>query len=283
MPHIMINTTELENYRPLLFSIAYKMLGAVADAEDAVQDSFLKVLNLDWKTIQKPKAYLVKIVTNICIDRYNKLQKEREAYTGVWLPEPILTLEGSITKEELSLGLLRTMELLNPVERAVFLLRMVFDFDYDLIADVVAKEESNCRKILSRAKQKLAIKEKIIYPNKKIEEGLIDQVIETMQKGTYQNLFNLLHQDIVAYGDGGGKASSALKPLYGLEKVLKFYMGLLAKFGAGSRYKKIWVNGYAGLAIYKEDILDTVAYYEWEDGKVKVIQQIRNPDKLNMR
>lgn len=278
----MLNTTELEKYRPLLFSIAYKMLGAIADAEDAVQDTFLKVLNLDWNGIQKPKSYLVKIVTNICIDRYHQLQKEREVYKGVWLPEPILTLEGSITKDDLSLGLMRTMELLNPIERAVFLLRMVFDFDYDLIANIVTKEEANCRKILSRAKQKLAIKEEIIYPNKKIEEGLIDQVIETMQKGTYQNLFNLLHQDIVAYGDGGGKAKSILKPLVGLEKVLKFYMGLLAKFGEGNRYEKIWVNGYAGIAIYNGGLLDTVAYYEWEGDKVKVIQQIRNPDKLNI-
>ncbi|MCP4439136.1 MAG: sigma-70 family RNA polymerase sigma factor [Aureispira sp.] len=276
-----MNTTELEEYRPLLFSIAYKMLGAIADAEDTVQDSFVKILGRDLRDVKNLKAYLVKVVTNLCIDRYNRLQKEREAYTGVWLPEPILTPERSITKEELSVGLLRTMELLTPIERAVFLLRDVFDFDYDLVADVVAKTETNCRKILSRAKQKLAIKGELIHPNRKIEERLIDQVLETMETGAYQNLFDILHQDIIAYTDGGGKAKSALKPILGIERVLKFYMGLLAKFGADNVYKKVWMNGYAGIAIYNKGVLDTITFYEWEDDKVKVIQQIRNPDKLN--
>jgi len=265
--------------RPYLFTVAYNMLGSVMDAEDVVQEAYLR-----WERAgagaESPKAYLTAVVTRLCIDFLRSAKVRREAYVGPWLPEPLVmavspNVEEDVTlSETLSLAFLVLLESLSPTERAVFLLRQVFDYDYAEIAAIVGKGEANCRQMMRRARQHIeAGKPRYDVPLKQ-QEALVAQFAEACVAGDLEGLINLLAEDIEVWSDGGGKVVAARKVVYGREMVARFLLGImrLAPDNAESQFARIVarVNGRPVL----------VMALEVGNGRVQTIRNILNPDKL---
>jgi RNA polymerase sigma-70 factor, ECF subfamily len=223
-------------YKPLLFSLAYRMLGTVTDAEDMVQDTFLSLEKTRTDEIHNIKAFLCKTLTNKCIDFLRKARKQREVYVGPWLPEPlVLTSEEGdpvhevITHDRLSIACLMLMESLSPTERAVLVLREVLACDYREIAELVGKAEANCRKIFSRVRQKLSHQ----LPNETIDytqhKQLVEQFLAAMRDGDAETMLALLAEDVTLYSDCGGKVRAAIFPIFTRERVLAFLQGITKK------------------------------------------------------
>jgi RNA polymerase sigma-70 factor (ECF subfamily) len=206
-------------YRPLLFSIAYRMLGSVMDAEDMVQETYLRWEQAYGNEIQSPKAYLSAIITRLCIDQLRSARAQREVYPGPWLPEPLITGEPAGTadiaalNESLSMAFLILLEKLPPVERAVFLLREVFDYPYGDIAAIVNKSEANCRQMVSRSKAYIAAGRPRFEVSPAEQQQLTSQFIEACTAGDLDNLVNILAEDIILWSDGGGKGAAARQPI----------------------------------------------------------------------
>src|SRR5438067_10536802 len=228
------NTTQIFNqYRALLFSIAYRMLCNATDAEDIVQEAFVRWLQASDGEIQSPKAFLSTVVTRLCIDQLRSARARRELYVGPWLPEPIPTdqrqdlTETAILGESLSFAFLVMLESLGPLERAVFLLREVFDYDYAEIAAIVGKSEAYCRQVLHRAHQHLGQRRPRFDVSHEQQERITTQFLRASTNGDMEGLLNLLTDDIVFVGDGGGKARAGLKPVRGADKVVRGFLGNL--------------------------------------------------------
>lgn len=279
-------TVVFEEHRSLLFGVAYRMFGTVAEAEDAVQESYLRYLQADGE-IANPRAYLVTIVTRICLDVLKSARKQREQYVGVWLPEPIIehsatspspedTLE---TADSVSYAFLVMLEELGPVERAVFLLREVFDYDYADIAQVVMKSEAACRQVFHRARQHLNERHHRHRASYDQRQDLTIRFLAAASEGNMAGLLELLSADAVAYSDGGGKVAAALNPVYGADHVARFTLGVTKKEPLIPELADI--NGAPGLVLRTPlGEVHSVVLLEIEDGKVTAIYAIRNPDKL---
>lgn len=278
-------------YKPLLFSLAYKMTGSVADAEDVVQDVFIKLNGYEVKHNRNIKAFLCKMVTNRCLDLLKSSRNKRELYVGTWLPEPIAfidkdPLQEMMVKSEVSYALLVLFEQLNPIERAIFILREVLQYDYETIAEIVQKKEDNCRKILSRLKKSLPELEKQMAAEqgKTDHEQVISSFIRAIQQGNITQLMEVLQEDVVYYADGGGKVTAALKPIYGDTRVRQLLIALATKFLTNREeysIMQIEVNGSTGIVIMHEKKVIVVMSFEFEGNKIKSIFSILNPDKLN--
>lgn len=278
-------------YKPLLFSLAYKMTGSVADAEDVVQDVFIKLNGYEVKHNRNFKAFLCKMVTNRCLDLLKSSRNKRELYVGTWLPEPIAfidkdPLQEMMVKSEVSYALLVLFEQLNPVERAIFILREVLEYDYETIAEIVQKKEDNCRKILSRLKKSLPELEKqmAVEQGKTDHEQVISSFISAIQQGNITQLMEVLQEDVVYYADGGGKVTAALKPIYGDTRVRQLLIALATKFLTNREeysIMQIEVNGSTGIVIMHEKKVIVVMSFEFEENKIKSIFSILNPDKLS--
>jgi RNA polymerase sigma-70 factor, ECF subfamily len=222
-----------EHYRLLLFSIAYRMLGSATDAEDLMQEAFLRWLQASDKEIQSPKAYLSTIIVRLCLDQLRSAKEKREVYVGPWLPEPIKTSllpelsESAVQSESLSLAFLLMLEKLNPLERAIFLLREVFEYQYSEIAAIVEKSEANCRQIFHRAVQHLDKGQSRFSASREQQERIMNSFLQASLNGDMQELLSLLSNDIVSIGDSGGNAAfkAGRKPVYGPEKVARGYFG----------------------------------------------------------
>src|SRR4051812_18891712 len=233
---VQISNEDYKQFKPLLFSIGYRMLGSVAEAEDIVQETFLKAYQIDDQKIDNKKAYLCKIMTNRCLDVLKSARYRREHYVGPWNPEPLL-LESSpdfdpsevvLQNEGLSIAYLRMMEHLAPDERAVLLLREVFDFSYLEIGNVIEKKEENCRKIFSRAKQKVAGIEGESL-NYEANKSIINRFIQAFEQQHMNTLLELLSENVTLYSDGGGKVRAAKRPIHSLPNVLAFLYGIAKK------------------------------------------------------
>jgi RNA polymerase sigma-70 factor, ECF subfamily len=213
-------------YRSLLFAIAYRMLGSVTEAEDIVQEAWIRWQSTD-SVVQSPKAFLSSVVTRLCIDHLRSARVKREQYTGTWLPEPLITEsveDCTELAESLSFAFLLLIECLSPTERAVFLLREVFDYDYEAIAKTVGKSIPNCRQIVRRARQHLVVRRPAITsPNQDI---LIEQFLDYWNRGDLQGLIALMGEDVTFWSDGGGKVTAAQKPLFGCLKVARFLVAI---------------------------------------------------------
>lgn len=288
-------------YRALLFSIAYRMLGSVTHAEDLVQDTFVtlqqQAIYQDEGHIRDLKAYLCKIVTNRCLDYMKSAKAQREVYIGPWLPEPLLQeytiIPASIRAEEMdpfqtieledtiSYAFLVMLERLTPVERAVFILREAFVFEYDVIADFLGKTETGCRKIFSRLKQKMENESEIEWvPNAKSEQ-LTLRFLQAASTGDMAELFQLLSDDVALYSDGGGKITAAVKPIVSSQRVIAFIGGLVAKGDSLVSVRVVRINGQHGLLIQvPNEASPTVVSLAIKNGLVQEIYMIRNPDKL---
>ncbi len=275
-------------YRPLLFSIAYQMLGSTMDADDCLQEAYMR-----WHTvvergevIQSAKTYLCTIVTRLCIDQVRSARARRETYVGVWLPEPLVASDTSdpaemaAFSEALSMALFLLLERLSPVERAVFLLRQAFDYEYAEIAQIVGKSEDNCRQIVRRARQHL--NDRHLHHQVSIEqrEQLTQQFYRACTGGDMDGLLSLLAQDVVMHSDGGGKVKAALNPIYGAEKVARGLIGLINKFPIDLLWRSVPVNGRPGFVGYLNGAPLGVVYVEIGENHIQQIDIVVNPDKL---
>lgn len=277
-------TSTVHGLKPYVFQIAYNMLGMVDEAEDVVQDVFEKWLSAT--EVANPKAYLARMAVNRCIKRLDELKRERETYKGPWLPEPYITTEPD-TLPTIEYGLLFMLERLNPIERAVFVLRESMDDDYAYIADVTGLSTDNCRQVLHRSHEKLA--RKATYkPEASAIRSLTEAFLLALNTHDRSALETILKSDIELYSDGGGKRSAALRPLLGIVKVVKFLLGImgLPENTAGDLvYQPVYVNGLPAALIKRSGTneIDSIQYVEEESGQITRLLAIRNPDKLTLR
>lgn len=272
-------------YKSLLFSLAYRMLGSVQDAEDIVQDAYVTWSEQTLNQVQNPKAYLCKIVTNRCIDLLKSARKLREAYVGPWLPEPLLTDNNDdpalhyVMKESLSTAYLLLLEQLSETERAVFLLREVLEYDYQLIEEVVGKSSSNCRQIFHRAKKAIG-NHTIAQSSPPKASALTEQFVSAVVSGNVSKLLSLLAVDAKLLSDGGGKTKAALVPIMGSERISRFYMGIMAKAKEDFSFKYTIVNGEPGIVLYAEQQVFGVLSFQIKNDMIQTIYWVVNPDKL---
>jgi RNA polymerase sigma-70 factor (ECF subfamily) len=277
-------------YKPLLFSIAYHMLGSVMDAEDCVQEAFVRWYqasnNGETEAVRSPKAYLSTMVTRLSIDHLRQAAVRREQYVGVWLPEPLIsTEESSVTgmaelSEALSVALLHLLEQLSPLERAVFLLRQVFDYDYGAIATMVQKSQDNCRQIVRRARQHLGARHARYSASREQQEAILHQFLRACLEGDMDGLLGLLANDIVAYADSGGKVPATRHPICGAESVARYLLGLVRKAPEDLRLRVAPINGQPGMIVYRHGVPAMILTLEILDGQIGEIDVIANPDKL---
>jgi RNA polymerase sigma-70 factor (ECF subfamily) len=273
-----------EELRPYLFAIAYRMTGSVADAEDVVQDAFLRYHAGDVEA-ETPKAYLATVTMRLAIDHLRSARVRREVYPGQWLPEPLVedAAVGHVeAADSLSLAFLHVLEKLSPVERAVFLLREVFDYSYEEVAAVVDKNPENCRQILSRARRQVREGRPRFDVTREEREDVARRFLAAWEEGDTDGLVELLAADAAVYGDGGGKAPSAPLPVVGAERVAKALIawGRLAGM-RGLTHHSALVNGGPGIVFRDADgRARWVSALEISDGVVVALRSVLNPDKL---
>ncbi|GMK44090.1 DNA-directed RNA polymerase sigma-70 factor [Paenibacillus glycanilyticus] len=277
-----------ERYKGLLFSLAYQLTGSAADAEDAVQDVFLKVQNMNPDKLHEPKAYLCKMITNRCLDHLRSARVRREQYVGPWLPEPIAQyydggLEEVVRHDLLSYAMLALLERLSPSERAVFVLREALGFDYPAIAELTGKSEQNCRKLMSRARAKMGITEEELQAGGTIEQAWINRFVAALSEGEVDTVLSMLAEDAVLISDGGGKASAAVRPIESRERVAQFLLGIFRKsqFTSQMTVELKPLNGEPAFVFRQEGIVDSVVFLEQREGVLHRIFIVRNPDKLH--
>ena len=281
-------TAVFTSTRPLLFSIAYRMLGSVADAEDLVQDAYLRWQEAPETDVREPRAYLATIVTRLAINQLRSARSQRESYVGPWLPEPLVTdhapdpSEPVELAESLSMAFLVMLERLSPIERAVLLLRDVFDFDYAEIARIVDKSEANCRQLLSRAKKHVVADEARFDADREQAARLTQRFTEASGAGDLEGMLAVLAEDITLWADGGGKVKgAALKPIHGADAVARFVIGRTAQFATADRTTRpAEINGQPGFVVYASGRPLTALVFHVRDGRIQTIYAVGNPDKL---
>ena len=272
-------------YRPLLFSIAYRMLGSVMEAEDVVQEAYLRFLTTPIGEIRSAKALLTTIVTRLSLDQLKAARTKREEYIGPWLPEPLATDESPAEvadkHEMISMAFMVLLENLAPAERAVFLLREVFDYDYTEIAQVVGKSESNCRQLYHRAKQYLTARRPRFQATHSAQQQLLQRFVHAVGAGELEELTTLLADDVMLWSDGGGKATAARRPIAGRDAVAKFLVGLNRMRTAETHSTIAEINGAPAILIYEGDLLIVVMTFVNDGEKIYELRNVLNPDKLS--
>ena len=270
-------------HRSLLFTVAYEMLGSDADAEDVVQETWLRWADVDRVEVRDPRAYLVLIVTRQALNRLRTLARRREEYVGEWLPEPLPTspdvAEDVELAESVSIAMLTVLETLAPTERAVFVLREVFDVPYDEIAEAVGKSSPAVRQIAHRARDHVAARRPRMQVDCAGQQAAVERLLAALQTGDVQGLLDVLAPDVVVVADGGGMVPAARRPIEGAEAVAR----LLAKFAQvapRARVDTVWLNGAPAARIDLAGELDTAVTFVVEDGRIARIYAIRNPHKL---
>ncbi|MFC3768886.1 RNA polymerase sigma-70 factor [Paenibacillus sp. GCM10012303] len=274
------------SYKPLLFSLAYRMLGSAADAEDIVQDTFLAVARLDVSQVTNIKSYLCKMATNRCLDRIKSAAAKRETYVGPWLPEPIDTsarpedpYDMYMLKESISTAYLLMLEQLSATERAVFLLREVYRYEYEEIADIVGKSSANCRQIFRRAKNKIGENPEIeTKSDPSHRQEMVASFVEAMSTGNVARMLELLAPEAVLLSDGGGKVRAAVNPILGPDRIWRFFEGLRQKYAVEFRGEWRMVNGAPGFVQHRQHDVWIVTFHIRE-GRIESIYIVANPDK----
>lgn len=268
-----------ECHRAHLHGIAYRMLGSVADADDVVQDAYLRWQASDPTAVQSTVAYLTTVVTRLCLDQLKSARVERTEYVGPWLPEPVPT-RGDVDPAWISTAFMLVLERLGPVERAVFLLHQVFDTPFAEIAQMVGKREDSCRQIFRRAKQRVEKARPRFQPRPEDHRALLQGFLSACTAGDVTALEQLLAEDAVLYSDGGGKVAAARKPIEGAPAIAKFFTRLAAQAPPGTRLREAEVNGLPGGIIEIDDAVSSVVSLEVADGRICSVLVVRNPDKL---
>jgi RNA polymerase sigma-70 factor (ECF subfamily) len=272
--------------RPRLFAIAYRMLGTRADAEDVLQDAWLRWHQTDPTALQSAEAWLVTVVTRLSIDRLRAAKTEREAYIGWWLPEPLVELDERTPEAaaelagDLSVALLWVLERLSPEERAAFLLRQVFDHDYAEIAGLLGKTEAACRQMVHRAADRVQQERPRFDVSQDAHRSLLQKFMEAARTGQQDAIRALLADDVQLVGDGGGKVPAFLHIVRDPDQVTQIYAVLALRMGADVQYRHARVNGEPGLLRYVDGRLESAQSFVIEDGRIVAIYVVRNPDKL---
>ena len=276
-----------EHYRVLLFSIAYRMTGSASDAEDLVQETYLRYQASESEEIVSLKAYLTTIITRLALDYLKSARVAREQYMGAWLPEPLLTSEdggfplaGLEQQEALSLAFLRLLEALSPPERAVFLLHEIFDYPLSEIGVMMEKSPANCRQILHRARQALQDKRARFEPEPQHQRQLLLSFLSASQAGDMAALTSLLAQDAVSWSDGGGKVQSNLKPIHGQQAVARFWLSVMRKNQRPLTETLAEINGSPAILFWEEGSLAGVMSLTLSAVGIQEIYALLNPEKL---
>jgi len=279
-----------ETYRSYLFSIAYRMLGSAMDAEDMVQETYLRYQTTPPETITSHKAFLTTIISRLCVDQLHLAHRKREQYLGPWLPEPLITaealeavsLEERVDKDEsVSLAFLLLLEQLQPIERAVFLLREVFEYDYPEIATFLGKSEVACRQWFSRAKKHLADHRPRFPPSPQTHQQLLTSFFQAVQAGEMTTLMNVLAEDVTLWADGGGNVKgAATRPIRGRTAVARFSLGTRRLLPEDYRVELAEVNGQPALIVRANDRAFFVLTIEVEAQQIQTIRVVANPEKL---
>lgn len=281
-----------QEHRLLLFSVAYRMLGSVTEAEDILQNAYLRFQSAQLTEIESPRAYLSTIVTRLCLNELTSARARRETYVGPWLPEPMLGPDyaewsnpeaRAAQQDSVSLAFLVLLERLTPAERAVFLLREVFDYDYDEIARMLDKSEAACRKLFSRAKDSVAASRQRFQVSPEEHRHLLEQFMRAAGSGDLDGLLTLLADDVTFWADSGGKVrGAALQPVHGRAAVARFVIGVTARFTpAGAQFVVATVNGKPTLLIrHANGTPAIVVSVDADEAGIHDIWAIANPDKL---
>ncbi|MBB5790215.1 RNA polymerase sigma-70 factor [Jiangella mangrovi] len=272
-------------HRNLLFTVAYEMLGSAADAEDVLQETWLRWSGVDQSTVRDPRAYLVRVATRQALTRLRTLHRRKEDYVGPWLPEPLLTAPDVADDVELadsvSMAMLLVLETLTPTERAVFVLRDVFALEYDEIAGAVDKTPAAVRQIAHRARGHVAARRPRTAASRADTRAALDAFQRAIDTGDLQGLLDILAPDVVALGDGGGVAQAVRKPVVGAKKVGNLLRAGLTRFGAGMTVEPVQVNGHPALLARIDGRVDGILTVRVDDGLVSGLYYVRNPDKLS--
>jgi RNA polymerase sigma-70 factor (ECF subfamily) len=279
------------DYRKLLFAIAYRLLGSAADAEDVVQDTWFKWSAADRSQVSDPKAYLARIVSNLAIERLRSTRRQRETYVGPWLPEPILTeadaAEDVATAESVSLAMLIVLETLSPLERAVFVLKEVFDFSYTEIAEAVDRSESAVRQAGHRARNHIQARRPRFEADRAKKRAVTERFFAASVGGDINELMDLLAPEVTLWTDGGGKVRQAMRPIVGAPNVARWLAGTVQRPYEGVEIadmtaEVVDINGGPGLVIRGPGgIIATLTVDLDADGRIETIHNIANPDKLH--
>ena len=276
-----------EGLRRRLFGIAYRMIGTTADAEDIVQEAYLRWHQADAEEIRSAEAWLVSVVTRLSIDKLRKLSVEREKYIGPWLPEPVIASTSPTPEEQLenesnlSMAYMVLLERLTPVERAAFLLHDVFDCAYPLIANILRKSEAACRQIVHRARQRVRTEKSRFKANDAALRSLINQFLAAADAGDDVALLSLFANDATLTSDGGGVVPAARKVVYGRSRIARLYLQIAKKLGNRLRHEILTINGEPGLVMYVDGALFATTSFETDGHSITALYTVLNPEKLS--
>ncbi|MFF9915915.1 RNA polymerase sigma-70 factor [Streptomyces sp. NPDC013457] len=278
-------TDAFVTHRNLLFTVAYEMLGSAADAEDALQETWLRWAEVDLEQVRDQRAYLVRIATRQALDRLRTISRRRESYVGPWLPEPLLTApdvaQDMELAESVSMAVMLVLETLSPTERAVFVLREVFDLGYDEIATSVDKTPAAVRQIAHRARRHVdARRPREVVSQSKMQAAL-ELFTQALEGGDLQGLLDVLAPEVVYLGDGGGVKHAALRPIVGADRVARLLIGGLGRNQTPITFGTTMVNGSPALAVHSDRQLDGIMAARVEGGRITGLYFVRNPEKLS--
>ncbi|HEX4996846.1 MAG TPA: RNA polymerase sigma-70 factor [Terriglobia bacterium] len=283
----MSRLEEFNANRSLLFSIAYRMLGSRADAEDAVQETFLRWQNASDQEVRSARSYLASVVTRLCIDNLKSARAQREVYVGAWLPEPIMTTFASHAgdhvelAESLTMAFMVLLESLAPAERAAFLLHEVFDYDYSEIAAILEKSEANCRQMAHRARDHISRRHRRFDPSREETQTITARFLQTARDGDVKGLMSLFVENAVLMSDGGGKVRAALNTVTGADPIARFVVGVTRKgLQPDATVTMSELNGQPALVVTRHGAVKSATILDIRDGLIRNLFIIVNPDKL---
>ena len=279
--------TTFEPLRGYLTGLAYRMLGSRAEAEDMVQEAYLRWHAADRSAVREPRAFLSRTVTRLCLDQIKSARAQREDYVGPWLPEPLLD-DSALSVEsageyanDLSVALLLTLERLSPLERAAFLLHDVFDMSFEQVAETLGREAAACRQLAARARNHVREEKPRFRPSAEEEARVFSAFTSALGSGDAAALSRVLAQDAVFYADGGGKVKAALKPIFGPQHIARFLLGVLRRYGSPDmQARPARINGMPGLVLLRPSGPFQTFALEVRDGLIARLYAVRNPDKL---
>lgn len=275
-------TDAFDQLRPVLFSIAYRMTGTRADAEDAVQETYMRWQASDRDAIYSPKAFLTTVISRVCLDVLKSSHRKREVYVGPWLPEPMVgpSTEPVELMESLSFAFLHLLESLTPSERVAFLMHDVFDASYGEVAEALGTSGANARQLASRAREHLRAQRPKVKVKREKHQQLLWAFVKACAEGDAGALFGLLRQDAMLYSDGGGKVKAAINPIYGADRIVHFILGLHKKGIGELRRFPMDVNGAPGAAVTRDGAPYMIQAIEVADDRIRTVYYVLNPEKI---
>ncbi|MEZ0373010.1 MAG: RNA polymerase sigma-70 factor [Candidatus Sericytochromatia bacterium] len=280
-PHLQI----FESARPRLQALAYRLLGSISDSQDLLQESFVRWQKVELTGLRQPEHYLTRMVTHAAIDQLRSARHRRESYTGPWLPEPWIETPADPVQalelaDSLSMAFLLLLERLSPLERAVFLLRVVFDYEYAEIGELVDENPAYCRQLVHRAREHLHSERRSRSVDPERQQALLQAFMSACQQGELEPLQALLAQDAILYSDGGGKVRAALNPIQGADRVARFLQGVLSKSPQQMAVSPALINGSLGLLVSWDGQLRMTLGFDWNEQGIAAMYLVLNPDKL---